>query len=383
MTTSRKKIAYVTGTRADFGLMTPVLTAITKSKRLSLRVYGTGMHLMPKFGSTIAEVLRVFPRAMRLKASFRDDTPLAQAAFAGALLPKVVSAFSKERPDFVLLLGDRVETLVVALACLYLGIPTGHLHGGERSGTVDEVARHAVSKLASLHFAATADSARRLARMGEEQWRIRVVGAPALDAIRAEKLTSRGELRKKLALGSKEKFILLIQHATSETSRAAGREMRETLAALKSFSLPIVALYPNADPGSEAIIRCLERERPNPFFRVFESLPHAHFLALLRDAAVFVGNSSAALIESASFQLPVVTVGARQRGRVRGENVIAVSCERAAIRRAIAKALSAKYCAALRATRNPWGDGKTAERVVRALEHLPPARKLLAKQIAY
>ncbi len=159
--------------------------------------------------------------------------------------------------------------------------------------------------------------------------------------------------------------------------------MRETLAALKSFGLPVVALYPNADPGSEQIIRSLERERKNPLFRVFRSLPHVDFLALLRDAAVCVGNSSAALIESASFELPVVNVGARQRRRARGENVIDVSCGRAAIRRAIAKALSAKYRAALRATRNPWGDGRTAKRVVRILEKLPPTPKLLAKQIAY
>ena len=380
----KKKIAYVTGTRADFGLMTPVLRAIEKSEKLSLAVFATGMHLMSEFGATMHEVEELFPRAKRIEAVFETDNRKGMATFAGTLFPKVVSIFSKERPDFVLLLGDRVEMLAVAVACLYLGIPTGHLHGGERTATVDEVARHAISKLSSLHFPATADSAGRLKRMGEEEWRIHIVGAPALDTIVNEKLPTRGELCERLKINPSQKFILVVQHAVSEEADRAGEQMRGTLAAVASFNLPVVVMYPNADAGGRRMIAEIEKRKNNPLFRLFPSVPHTMFLALERDAAVLVGNSSGALIESASFRTPVVNVGTRQNGRVRGGNVIDVGYSRDEIRAAIEKSLYDKaHLTGLRRVKNPWGDGKTAGRVVKVLERLPKKERLLAKQIVY
>ncbi len=380
----RKKIAYISGTRADFGLMTPVLKAIQESSALSLRVYATGMHLMPEFGETVKEVERVFPEAERIEAVFEGEGKSAQAKFAGALLPKVVFAFIKERPDFVILLGDRVEMLVVATACLYLGIPTGHLHGGERTGNVDELARHAISKMASLHFTATADSAERLKKMGEDAWRVEIVGAPALDTIVRDTLPTRVEVCAKLSLNPAEPFILVVQHGVSEEEKDAGNQMATILSAVKSFELPVVIIYPNTDPGGERIISEIEKERENPRVRIVKNLPHTDFLALLRETAVWVGNSSGALIESSSFGTPVVNVGTRQKGRVRGENVIDVGYEEVELQKAIEKSLSDEsYKAHLGTIKNPWGDGHTGEKVAKILENLPATEKLLSKQIAY
>lgn len=383
MTTRRKKIAYISGTRADFGLMTPVLRAIEQSKKLSLLVYATGMHLMPLYGETIREVTRVFPNAERIEAVIADDTPEGQAVFAGTLLPKVVAALTKKRPGFVLLLGDRLEMLVVALVCRYLGIPTGHLHGGERSATVDDSARHAISKLASLHFPATAASAERLKKMGEEAWRIQVVGAPALDTILHAKLPSREEVCDKLGTDPKHPFILVLQHPVSEEAEDAGKQMRETLAAVQSVGLPVVVIYPNADMGGQRMIAEIEKERGNPLLRIFSSIPYEMFLAIERDAAVWVGNSSAALIESPSFGVPVINIGTRQSGRERGENVIDVDYDRREVASAITRSLDSVYRAKLHSVRNPYGDGKTAQKIARILERLEPRERLLAKQIAY
>lgn len=364
--------------------MAPVLRAVQKSKKLKLQLYITGMHLMPRFGKTINEVRKFFPAAKHIDAVFETDDRFGMARFAGEFLKKVAAVFEKQRPDTVLILGDRIEMLLTAAAALYLGVPVAHIHGGEKTFTLDEVARHAITKMAHIHFAATKESAERIRKMGEEARRIHVVGAPALDVILNEKLPTRAELFQKLGINPEEKVILLTQHPVSEEFNDAGRQIKETLAAVKSFGLPVVAIYPNADPGGREIIKAIEKERKNPLFRIFKSLGHKDFLALEREAAVWVGNSSAAMIESSSFKTPCVNVGARQLGRRRGGNVIDVGYSRSEIKKAIKKSLyDKKYLVRLKKIKNPWGDGKTGPRIAKILEDLEINRKLLTKQITY
>ena len=166
MKNKKKKIAYISGTRADFGLMTPILSAIKRSKNLDLKLYVTGLHLMAEFGSTVNEVKKLFPRAVEVRAIFENDKKSSLVMFTSILINKLTKIFKKDTPDFVLILGDRPEMLAVALICLYLGIPTGHIHGGEKTTTVDELARHAITKLSHLHFPATEEAAERIAKMG-------------------------------------------------------------------------------------------------------------------------------------------------------------------------------------------------------------------------
>src|SRR3989344_4724139 len=193
-TRHRKRIAYISGTRADFGLMTPILKAINKSDKLNLQVYTTGIHLMDKFGNTVSQVEKEFPNTKKIESTFDSDDRSRIANFTGDFMTKLVKALAADRPDFVLTLGDRPEMLCTAIACLYLGIPTGQIHGGEKTSTVDELARHAITKLSHIHFPATKESAERIRKMGEEDWRIHIVGAPALDVILNEKLPTRKEL---------------------------------------------------------------------------------------------------------------------------------------------------------------------------------------------
>ncbi len=379
-----KKIAYVSGTRADFGLMTPVLKAVKASDQLELQLYATGIHLMPEFGETINHVRKEFPEVKTIQAVFEKDGREGAAKFAGDFLSKLAREFGENRPDFVLILGDRVEMLCVAVMCLYLGIPAGHVHGGEKTATVDEVARHAITKLASIHFPATEESAERIKKMGEEDWRIHVVGAPALDVILNETLPTREELCQALGLDRKDKFILITQHPVSEEVEDAARQMEETIAAVKEIGLPVVITYPHADAGGRSMIAVIEKEKNNPLFHRFPSLEYKTFLALEREAAVWAGNSSGALIESSSFKTPVVNIGTRQSGRQRGENVIDAGYDRKEIIEAINKSLNDQhYLQYLSEIKNPWGDGKTGARIRKILEDLNLDPKLLAKRLTY
>src|SRR3989344_118597 len=205
MTTKhKKKIAYISGTRADFGLMTPILRAIQKSKKLDLQIYATGIHLMPEFGKTVNGIKKDFSNVVKIDSVFKADDRKGMSKFTGEFLKKLIEVFIKNKPDFVLTLGDRPEMLCTAMACLYLGIPTGQVHSGDKTTTIDEVARHAITKLSHLHFLATEESAERIKKMGEEEWRINIIGAPALDTILNEKLPTREELFKKLRLDPKK-----------------------------------------------------------------------------------------------------------------------------------------------------------------------------------
>ncbi len=378
------KIAYITGTRADFGLMMPILQAVSQSPQLELQVYATGIHLMPWFGHTIDQVTQEFPETKVIQAVFESDDRKGMAKFTGDFLGKLVAAFEEGKPDFVLTLGDRPEMLCTATVCLYLGIPTGQIHGGEKTSTVDELARHAITKLSQIHFPATEESAARIRKMGEADWRIHVVGAPALDVILNAKLPSREELFSKLDLSPDRKIILLTQHPVSVEMTDAERQMEETITAVKRFNLPVIVIYPNADAGGWKMIEVLDREKNNPLFRIVPSLEHKDFLALEREASVWVGNSSGALIESSSFKTPVVNIGTRQNGRQRGDNVINVGYNACEIERAINKSLNdTEYRAKLQSVINPWGDGKTGFRVAKILEELTIDPKLMAKQISY
>lgn len=379
-----KKIAYISGTRADFGLVLPILRAIDKSEKLGLEIFVTGEHLMGKFGRTVDEAKKEFPGAKTIKAVFEGDDRESAAKFAGRFVSLLTLELTQNRPDIVLVLGDRVEMLCAAMVCAYLGIPIGHIHGGERTSTVDEIARHAITKLSHLHFPATKEAALRIRKMGEEEWRIHIVGAPALDIILNEKLPTREKLFKKLNLDSRQKVILVTQHPVSEEIDKAGRQMEETIAAVKKFNLPVVTTYPHVDAGGSRIIKVIEKERKNPLFRIFPSLPYKYFLALERECAVWVGNSSGAMIESSSFRTPAVNIGTRQSGRQRGDNVIDVGYDTVAIATAIEKSLNdKKYLAKLAKIKNPWGDGKTGPRVAKILENINIDARLLTKQIAY
>lgn len=378
-----RHILYVSGTRADYGLMRRTLLAIEKQHDLNLTVAATGMHLMPSRGNTLQEIEKDGFRIVKSEAIFQQDSRVSMGRFVGECMNGLVDICEQYTPDILLVLGDRGEMLAGATVGTYLGIPVGHIHGGEVSSTVDEAIRHAITKLAHFHLPATQDSAERIQRMGESPWRIQVVGAPGLEGIH-ENLIGKKELFTELGFSSKDPLALLIQHPVSEEEELSGVQIMASLQALEKMGLQVVVVYPNADAGGSKMIEKIQSYESHPGFKIYSSLPRTMFLSLMEHANVMVGNSSSGLIEAPSFHLPVVNVGDRQLGRLRGANIIDVEPIKEDIVQGVRKALEdVDFLSQLEKSSNPYGDGNTAKRIVDRLRNLEIDSKLLQKQIAY
>lgn len=378
-----KKILYVSGTRADFGLMRNTLKAIDAHPAFELYIAATGMHMMERHGYTLKEIqaegFSVFP----LESVFEHDDRAAMAAFIGAFLTQLTQLCRELKPDLILLLGDRGEMLAGAIAATYCGIPAAHIHGGEVTSTVDESARHAITKLSHLHFAATLDSATRIVKMGENPNHVFIVGGPGLDGIH-KGLMSEQETRAHFGLPATGKIALLVQHPVSEEIDQAGQHIQASLEALKEIGIDSVIAYPNADAGGMKMIEMIETYRSHPQFHIFNHIPRPAYLSLLRHADVMIGNSSSGIIEAPSFQLAVVNVGSRQEGRWRGQNVIEVSYRQEDIFAGIQKALfDTAFLSKLQASTNPYGDGRSTERIIQHLLDIEINSHLLQKKIQY
>ena len=378
-----RQILYVSGTRADFGLMRRALKAIDQEGNLKLTVAATGMHLMPSRGYTLAEIEKEEFSIKKVDAIFQDDSRMSMGSFVGECIKGLVKICQETHPDILLVLGDRGEMLAGATVGTYLGIPVGHIHGGEVSSTVDESVRHAITKLAHFHLPATQDSAQRIQRMGEASWRVKVVGAPGLDGIR-EGLMKREELFAFVGLDPHKPLALLIQHPVSEEEDQAPSQIESSLEAALNMGLQIVLIFPNADAGGKKMIEKIQEYESHSLLKTYASLPRNIFLSLMEHSHVMIGNSSSGLIESSSFHLPVVNIGTRQLGRLRGENVIDVGTHKEEIMAGIDKALHNKTFRSLLPTLvNPYGDGHSSERIVDYLLKLRIDSQLLQKQIAY
>jgi len=377
-----KKVLYVSGTRADYGLMVTVLRDIDACPQLNLEIVATGLHLMPEFGLTINEVRNSGFKLHEVDATYDRDTKASMACFCGKFIQKFTARMVDLKPDVILLLGDRAEMLAAAIVGTYLDIAVAHVHGGDISSTVDEPVRHAITKLAHVHFPATKRSAERLTNTGEEGWRVHCVGSPAIDAIASAQFTDPKKLAAKYDLDVSEPVLLAIQHPVSNEYRAASEQIRTTLDALVETGYQTVLIFPNADAGGRAIIEALNAYKSIKQFRQFKSISRSDYLGLLSLASVMVGNSSSGIIEAPSFQLPAVNIGTRQEGRERACNVIDARYDKSEIVAAINFALfDADLRECLRTCRNPYGDGAAGKRIVKVLKDLEISDQLLRKRL--
>jgi GDP/UDP-N,N'-diacetylbacillosamine 2-epimerase (hydrolysing) len=382
-----KKIAVVTGTRAEYGILQPVLRAIEAQRGLELSLVVTGMHLSHEFGYTVSEIEKDgFKISARVDMVPGSDTLEAMAESVGTGIIGMTKTWQQLKPDIILVLGDRVEPLAAAISGAYMNIPVAHIHGGDSSkGGLDESARHAITKFAHIHFPATQRSAERIIKMGEDEWRVHVVGSPALDAILNETLIPKKEIIEKFNIDTSKPLILLVQHSVTTEPDKAGEQMTETLEAVVHSGYPIILLYPNADAGGRAIIKVIKGyEQRYSLITTFKSLPRREYLSLLKIASVLVGNSSSGMIDAPSFGLPVVNIGGRQEGRERGDNVIDVGYNREEIITAIKKPLTdSKFLRVVKKCHNPYGDGKASPRIAEILSGMEITPELLQKKITY
>jgi GDP/UDP-N,N'-diacetylbacillosamine 2-epimerase (hydrolysing) len=375
-----RHICYISGTRADFGLMRSTLRAIDAAADLRLSVMITGMHLSPLYGATASEIEAAgFEVAARIPVPLEDTTGGTMARNIGTMIGAFTDALERLRPDLLLLLGDRGEMLAGAIAAIHLNIPIAHIHGGERSGTVDEPVRHAISKLSHLHFTATGEARERLIAMGERADRTYVTGAPGLDDLPASPLVDRETFLSGHGLDPGRPFALLLLHPVHQEAKQAGEQAEILLAALQGADLQLLALLPNSDAGNLEVRRLLEGWRGRAGFALLTHLPRAAFLAAMAHADIMVGNSSAGIIEAASFGTPVLNVGRRQHLRERNANVVDVAADR----EAIAQGLAALLHKGRFEPANLYGDGRAGERIVRLLRETPLDAELLNKVNGY
>lgn len=378
-----RKVFFITGSRGEYGYILPLLRRMKRAGGLRPHVLATNMHLLPEFGNSVQEFekdgLRVDETALMALAGYTRES---MAKSLGVLLQSLVDAFSRVKPDFVLLAGDRGEQLMGAVAASYMHLPVAHIQAGELSGNIDGMARHAITKLAHLHFSSNPDATRRLTRMGEQEFRIHEVGAPQLDGLVESRSLSREQVLKRYRVPAGRPLVLVLQHPLTEEAHLAWGQMQATLQAVQSLGCCAVVIYPNNDAGSVPVQRAIEALR-NPLVRVERNVPRPVFASLMAAADAMVGNSSSGILEAPSFRLPAVNLGRRQEGRLQGANVINAAHAPAAILSALRRALSGRFRASLKGARNPYGDGRSSERILRVLREIPIDEKLLVKRMAY
>ena len=370
-----RRICIVTGSRADYGLLKWTMREIQGDPDLRLQIVATGMHLAPEFGRTDREIeedgFEVDERVEMLTAS---DTPVGTAKSMGLGTIGMADAFRRLGPDVVLLLGDRFEVLAAAQAALVAKIPIAHVHGGETTeGAVDESIRHAVTKMAYLHFVSAAPFRRRVVQLGEHPDRVFNVGAPGLDALRHVDLMDQSALEASIGAELWAPTFLITYHPATLQDALPEDSVQELLRALSRFpEARLLFTKANADSGGRAVNRRIHRyaEQEGERARVYESLGQRRYLSALHHVDLVIGNSSSGLIEAPAVPVPTVNVGTRQRGRPRAGSVLDCPERTPAIAGAIRTALSEEFRGRLSDVTSPYGDGTAASRICRHLRTL-------------
>jgi UDP-N-acetylglucosamine 2-epimerase (non-hydrolysing)/GDP/UDP-N,N'-diacetylbacillosamine 2-epimerase (hydrolysing) len=382
MTDTHRRIAVVTTSRADYSHLFWPLRLLAEDPRVELKLIVMGAHLSPEFGTTVLEIEKDgFAIAARIECLLSSDSDVGMAKTIGLAALSLADTLGEMRPDLLLLIADRYEMLAPAAVAMALRIPIAHIEGGEISeGAIDDAVRNALTKMAHLHFTSTLAARERIIAMGEEPWRVTRAGAPSLDHLRRSKLFSREELEATLAVQLEESAMVIAYHPVTLAANTL-EETDELFAALQAAAGQLIFCYPNSDAGSRALI-----ERSKEFLaargngRIFVNLDAVTYWSLLREAEVFLGNSSSGIMETASFPVPTVNIGERQRGRERAPNVIDATANREAILAAVSRARSREFRDSLRGMANPYGDGTASEKIVEVLTSAPLGRKLLTKK---
>lgn len=375
-----RKVCYVTGTRADFGLMRHTLQAIHTHPQLSLSLLVTGMHLLSAYGDTWREIADCeLPIAAKVPVTLTGSSGTEMAVALGEQVIGFTQALEQMKPDLILLLGDRGEMMAGAIAALHLNIPIVHIHGGELSGTVDESIRHAISKLAHYHLTATQKSRDRLIRMGEKPENIFVTGAPGLDDIYRINLLDRKTLFADYGLNQEAPLMLVLFHPVVQQAHEAAEQTQTLLEAVSECGIQSLVIMPNADAGASAIAQVIREYCSQNKIITAVHLPRREFLSFMAHADVLAGNSSSGIIESASVNTPVVNIGNRQRCRERNSNVIDVAPVKSEIVAALIRAQKMKG----QLWENVYGDGGSSRRIVECLTSLSISPEVLEKVNAY
>lgn len=372
MSDNVRKVCVVTGSRAEFGILRPVIEKIRAHARLQLQLLVTGMHLAPEFGETWREIeADGIPIDARVEMLLASDTPVGMAKSTGLGVISFTESLQTLSPDIILLLGDRFEIMAVAQAAFFLGIPIAHISGGELTeGAVDDVIRHCITKMASLHFSAAEAYRKRIIQLGENPERVFNVGDPALDNLRAMEFLPKERLLSSLGLSPAKDFFLVTYHPVTAADSDPGKEVEELWTALSVFSeYQLIVTAANADAGGRLInARLREFCENNPGRAVFvKSLGQKAFFSALNSCKLIIGNSSAGIVEAPALKVATVNIGPRQQGRLKAASIIDCPPEREAIIKAIHCVLAPGFQASLQKVRSLYGNCNASEQICQYL----------------
>jgi len=379
-----RKIAVVTGTRAEYGYLKPLMQAIDKDKELELIPIITGMHLLAEFGNSYKLVEKDFSQSVKVQMDLKGDNLKDMSYYLSSGIENFTDYLSEKKPDILIVLGDRSESLAAALTAMYLNIPIAHINGGDVSGgNIDESIRHAITKIAHIHLAHTKDNALRIEKMGENKKRIFITGALTLDTILYKKMQTKEIIFEKYNLNPNKTTFLVVQHPITTLEDKGYSQMKELFLALDELQKQTIILYPNCDAGCKQFIKIIE-EKKRGYIHKFKNLPHEDYLSLMKSVNLMIGNSSSGIIETPSFKVPVINIGKRQQGRERSENIIDVEPKKNEILKTIDFALNNKdFENKVKNCVNKFGDGKASQKIVNILKKIKINENLIQKQITY
>lgn len=393
----KKKIAVVIGSRANYASIKSVMRSLKKIANIKLQIFVGASALLGKYGNVVNLIKQDgFEINEKFYMIVEGENPETMSMSTGLGIMKLTEIFMKYRPDIVITIGDRFETIATAISASYLNIHIAHTMGGEVSGTIDESIRHAVTKFSHIHFPANKKAADRIIKMGENPECVFVTGCPRIDIVKG--IINNNHKRKNMdedefwikykGVGGrfslyKDRFLLVVQHPVTTEFGKNREHIRKTLMALKEIEMPTIMLWPNADAGSDEISKEIrtfrEKYKNNEWLHLFINLPIEIFITLMDSCSCMVGNSSSAVREGAIVGVPAVNIGTRQIGRERGENIIDVDYDRDQILEAIKKQLkNGKY-----EPNYIYGDGKAGERIGKILTEIDLDKIPVQKRICY
>lgn len=381
-----KKVLTLTGIRSEYDLLFPILSELNKDSFFDLGIVVSGAHLTPLHNFSVKQIENDgFKIVERIENLLYTDSLSSKGKSSAILMQSLTQTLVRENPDYLIVLGDREESIIGALTASYMNIPVIHFAGGDHTnpvgGNVDEQVRHATTKLSHLHLTMKEEHSERVLRLGEEQWRIHTVGSAGIDKIRKVPKVPKNTFIINSEKENLKDYAVVIYHPLNSQMDVGGRELSLIFDGLIEQNLNVFVGYPNSDPGFEGILEVIQKYEQEEKIFTYKNLDRVAFVNLLRSAKVLVGNSSLGLHEAPYLCLPTINVGERQRGRLAGLNVQFIDADKEALSDALQKALyDEEYLEGIEEDRFLYGDGYTVEKVIKILKELPSKETLLAKK---
>ncbi|MDA7704749.1 UDP-N-acetylglucosamine 2-epimerase [Candidatus Pelagibacter sp.] len=369
---SKRKICVVTGSRAEYGLLYWLIKEIESAQDLELQLIVTGMHLSPNFGLTYKLIEEDFKIDKKIDMNLFSDNSIAISKSMGIAQTSLVKAYNELKPDIVVVLGDRYEIFSATSAAMISNIPIAHIHGGEiTEGSWDDCIRHCISKMAHLHFTATEEYRNRVIQLGEDPKRVFNTGGMGIESIKKLKLLSKNELEKSINFKLKKKNILITFHPVTLEKNTSKKQFQELLDTINDLNdTGIIFTKTNSDLNGKIINQMIDQftKKHSKNSIGFTSLGQLRYLSVLQYVDVVVGNSSSGLLETPSFKIGAINIGDRQKGRIRGKNVIDCLPNKKSIQKSLAKLYSKNFQKLLKNVSNPYDNGPSSKKIIRILK---------------